>query len=91
MAGSEGDVMIRRVKVADVIDHNVERASLRVELLDQISGLPERERSFIERHYINGETYREISTSADICHQRVRQITEHGLSRLRREIYYGRM
>lgn len=83
--------MIRRVKVADVIDHNVERASLRVELLDLISGLPERERGFIERYHLNGETYREIATSVGICHQRVRQIAERGLRRLREGIKYGRM
>jgi RNA polymerase sigma factor (sigma-70 family) len=60
-------------------------------VVERLEILPVREREFIERYYINGETYREIAETAGVCHQRVRQIIVHGLARLRKEVKYDRL
>jgi RNA polymerase sigma factor for flagellar operon FliA len=56
------------------------------QLLDEVSGLPEREQTVIRRHYLEGLSFDQIANLLAISKGRVSQLHKAGLERLRRRL-----
>jgi RNA polymerase primary sigma factor len=48
-----------------------------------LSGLPDRERYLIEQHYLHNRTYRELGEEDGVSGERIRQVIQRGLAKLR--------
>lgn len=74
------------VNTIEAVDHRLDRPHLLVRMHDEISRLPNRERTIILRRWFQGETLKEVSHMLGITSERVRQLESAALVKLKESL-----
>lgn len=63
----------------------IEREELRRDVREAVRALPDRQREIVSKHYFDGLTLEDIAQSEGVTRERVRQIEEGAMERLRKD------
>lgn len=85
-------VMLDELEIADTTDPLYVLLNQQIsseELMDAIATLSPREREYIERQFLKGETAREIAEQEGVTHAAVRKQVSRGIAALREKLLAG--